>query len=220
MSLQSTITSAITAIDKIDPTQINDRIAAIEADKAKWSAAIDKAQDQLSAVARQISNFNGPDGQAAGEALLEGDDVVTAARGLELLTAERDALRSGIRDLQLRIEQADKGIYEIRENFGNQVRLCLIPIADELRNQAKAQAELLYAIYASADAINDVTRCHVNLNVRMQLSKAIKGLAAYGSVAPCERITVPDEIQSLLSGLNRLGAAFPVRVPQSVTVPW
>jgi hypothetical protein len=220
MSIQTTIDSASKAIGKIDPTAVNDRIAQVEADKAEWLATIATAQETLSAVSRRINDYDGPDGEAAGDALLRGGDVLTAARGLDLLKSERDALRSGIRDLNRRIEEADKEIYGLREDFGNQVLQSFAPVADELERQAKASAVALYALYASAAAIHDCTRANSALTLRHQLEGAIKLLARFDSVAPVERIAVPAEIQALLRTLDGLGVAFPHHVPEKITVPW
>jgi uncharacterized small protein (DUF1192 family) len=204
--------AVIEAVAALDFTEENRRIAELEDEILRLESAMERGKDRCNAIARQIHESKGPDGQAVGDALLADElptDAARAGPNLEQLAAEKDALLAGIRDLSKRVEAARLEITGIQGRAGLKAAEAVAPLAVAAVAEMEQAAAVIFRSFATLDALHAATRRHYL--PRQKAVQAIGGIAGPGGITSWRSsVPVPDDAREALAGLASKGKALPV----------
>lgn len=195
----------------IDVAEENARIAEIEAQIADAHKAIEAAETRCSEIAREKQR-DAPDGSGVADALLSGARAMDAARSgpdRDALEAERLALRSGMKELQHRVEDNRAAIATIESEARQKAAPGAEKLTDALMAEAAALSEQLATIYASAEAIAAATR--FGSYEAGCLREVVQAATRSGGPMPYRRhIDVPAPIIDAIKSLEGKGRALRV----------
>jgi len=210
------------ALEALDFTDENAKIAELEASLSELEAAIERGQARRSEIARVLIEGGQPPASAVADALLA--DPTTAAAAATApdraaLESEKDALGQGIRELSFRAEDIRAEISTIKGQA--MVRACdtAKPLTDEVIATASELLAGLLPLYATLSAISSATKARINSIDRMRdVIVAARGLD--GLISNQRSVDVPVDLIKALRPIAEKGAAMgDARFLQSVGLP-
>jgi chromosome segregation ATPase len=220
------IAKTASALAALDFSSENARIAELEAEALRCNEAISKAETRINEITAIIRTWEGPDGEAVADALLETDatDAANAGPDIAALESERTALRNGIGELNRRRAAAADEVRDIRTNaVAQKAGPATDALIQELVAKAKRAAVEIAESYAALSAIGDATRCSNAGNARFQVERATAGLFIIHSLLAGEGmnpIPVPADVLNMLAELDSKGAAVSKGWRRAVIVPY
>lgn len=226
MNAPSKIAATASALAALDFSSENSRIAELEAEALRCNDGIAKGEARINEIAAIIRTWEGPDGEAVADALLETDATDAANQGPDIagLESERKALRNGIGELNRRRQTASDEVREIKNiSVAQKASKVTEPLIAELLTNAKRAAIEIAETYAALAAIADATRCANAGNARFKVERATKGLFAMESILAGEGmnlIPVPVEILNMLAELDSKGDAVSKGWRRAVGTPY
>ncbi|MFN0045535.1 MAG: hypothetical protein ACKVOS_03630 [Sphingorhabdus sp.] len=221
MIAPSTLASTAKAIAALDMSDIESRLAQIDANAKDAITAAEKAEARLSEIARTLSDWRGLDGEEIANRLMNGQASDTP--NATALEAERDQLRSGLAVLRRRVDDA----YHTRRALQAEAKSRAAPIfetvATELTKEAVLAARTLVAAWASLSAIERATGNHSSRNAAASLDDAVAVILDFKGILSAENraaIEVPPETVKLLTGLRERGDILAVGLPLQIGRPY
>lgn len=214
----SAIETATAALQALDFSEQNLRIATVRADIAKAEAAIDVAEARVMEIGQTLAEYRGPSGKEVAQALLEHGDVAIAAQSAideNGLRAERDAIRAGIGELRRVISDGYDEVKAIRQETAEMIGAATAPVAEELTAELRAAGERMLDLWAALQALNRGASVHSR--PAELADKAIAGIIGSGNLIDWRPAhPVPVEIVGMLASLKNAGDAVRVGAPRSM----
>ena len=204
----------------LDFTAENSQIGSLEEEIATASRAKERANERISEIGDALVSARQPAAHAVADALLAELDPSEAAKespSRESLESEREALRSGVRELQARILNLEGQLASVRTAARRRLAVAARPLVDTLIVEAKTAAEQVVECYVSLKALHLATGGGTR---ELAFAKdAIDGFSpAHGGLLP-PRMTldVPPEIVSALESVSTKGPAIRSAAPTTIS---
>ena len=206
--------NVVREFELIDLSDLNERIAAIDAGQIETQDAERRAEERCTDITRLISEWKEIDGAAIADAILEGsvEGVTAAAPGLDDLTNERAGLRAAIGELRRRAQSAS----ELRRSLQHEAKARSAPLAapviEQMRQEALTAARTLVNVWTATQAISRVTGSGDAAMLGRELEEVAAAFYDNQGLLVSERsnsLPIPANIVAMLSGLAEKGAALP-----------
>lgn len=220
------IAKTASALAALDFSAENSRIVELEADARECNRAIEKAEKRCNEIGVIVRAWQGPDGNAVADALLETDAHSAANQGPDItaLESERQALRNGISELNRRRQSVSDEMRSIKANaVADKAGAAAEALISELLAKAERAAIEIAETYAALSAIGDATRSMSASSAVYRVSKATRGLFEMESLLAGEQmnpIPVPAEILNTLAELDSKGPAVTKGWRRAVARPY
>lgn len=166
---------------------------------AELAAASQRGHARMLQIAREIEALKAGrgDGEAAAEALLEGDSVLLAAPQRQALEDERHAIKSGLSTLAQREIELSRTRREVLNMVEEKSADAVEGFAIELERRAKTVANELAQIYADADCVGHGAGNSRAALLAASIRDGLAGLRAVDKLVPSEMSVSPDLVQAL-----------------------
>lgn len=202
-----TITKVSAALRAIDVDAFSNRRAAVDAEIAKVRTARQEGVDQRAEVLRELARRREKkmSGAAAADALLEGGDVMEALESDETLAERRDALTAALDELSVREDRLTA--VDRRSIFDDLTKLispAVAPLAEALRERARAAVNELLAVHADAQALREATHSGAAMALAVDIrggdpASIVERLAIHFRCTMPEKVAPSPEIVGLLN---------------------
>lgn len=213
---QDTYLDAKHAVEALDFSTENARIAKLQAEQKRLQTARTEAEARVVVINDILGSVNVHDGHAVAEALLNGSPAVPH-EGSEALNEEKRALAAGIRNLSGRIDAADASIEQARQNSRRTVASSLAPLCEALYAEAAAGADAILHAHLAMRSMGEALRCNMPHSYEIaDTAKALRTLITQPSVNG--QYEVPREVLDALDLLNDKGAAVSVAYRSAVPI--
>ncbi len=185
---------------------------------AELAAASQRGHARMLQIAREIEALKAGrgDGEAAAEALLEGDSVLLAAPQRQALEDERHAIKSGLSTLAQREIELSRTRREVLNMVEEKSADAVEGFAIELERRAKTVANELAQIYADADCVGHGAGNSRAALLAASIRDGLAGLRAVDKLVPSEMSVSPDLVQALQA--NPARPLLRRHVPQVVRI--
>lgn len=210
------IAATADAVEALDFSAENDRIAQLEAEIGRLETAAETGLARVADIVAQVTDRNSITGTrnlnpgAVADALfasLDPAEAATVTRSVSELETQRDQLRGGVAELRIRIRDANDEIASIRLAAGARVLATVQPVMDGIMADAREAALRIVEAWAALQAIGWAARLRPNGTEPVQT--AVDGLEGGGrGLWRRQDIAVPAEIVSLLAPLASKGPAL------------
>lgn len=215
------LATARAAFAAVDFTAENDRIAALEAERARIDGAIASAERRTRELSAEIAVFARPNpSEAIADALLDNaspSDAATASPGRDAMIEERAKLNGGVAELRRREQDLYHEIRAVQSAAFEKVKPVAARLADALIGEATEAAERIAGAFAGLDAVLGATRYGSGERDRVGLATARLSkpdcLLRYGT------IPVAPAIIDALRALQGKGVALPVGIRETTKPP-
>lgn len=217
----SILATARSAFAALDFTADNDRIAALEAERARIEAASATAEARVNELNVEISAYIRADpSHAIADALLDHatpSAAAIASPGRDAMIEERARLNAGIAELRRRDGDTYAAIRAVQQEATGKAGKAGAPLIAALVEEARAAAQRLADAFAALDAVSSATR-HGH-GERDLVGQAVGRMAAPGGLITARTVRVPAAIIDTVRGLEGKGAALQIGVRELATVP-
>ena len=203
--------STAAQLARLDLSQENARIEALETERRSIAEAIERAEARKTEIAREIADAWREDGGAAvADALLAAEDVtVAAAKGVDRdrLMKERADLHAGTGELRRRDVDLAAAIADVQQDAAGKVGAVVAPVVNEILGEARAAAAKIVQSFAALAGIVAATRTGQGEVDR--LGQTVAGMMTGGSlINRVNAVDVPADVREMLAGLTDKGRAL------------
>jgi hypothetical protein len=216
------ISTAKADLAALDLSEYNNRIATIEAERARIADAIDRADAHRQEMTHELQAplETATRGMVADALLANASPSEAAQKATDhaRIYKERQDLTQGVLELRRRHDALGQDIAAVQREAGTAAGIELMPLIDEIMAEARDAGERILAAYASIAAINAITRSAADITDTF--GQAVVALAEKGfPVATRAAVTVPGEIAEALRPLKDKGPAISFTLLEMVPLP-
>ena len=217
MPEQIDIKRAAKAIEALDFSEENSRVAGLEEERRRIDDARDRAETRQAAIKDILASVSVHDGHAVAQALLAGSPTLPH-EGREALNEEANALSAGVRELDQRMRTISTEIDSVRRGAERKTLVALTPLLESLVKDAREGAEVIMRAYSGLQAVEVALGCNI-VDAR-RVRKAIGSLRGPDFLIPyTQKINVDPDIKTLIAPLAEKGAGLNVwNIVDEVTI--
>lgn len=183
---------------------------ALETRLATFSAAHEELDNALRATRNKIRDVNdriaalrcdGPNAEAAADAILSGISVLESVPSLQMLEAERERLSAAAMELQRRLSQLKEDLAGFQREIAEQLHSGAEPLIDALEERLQDTLEDLDHLYAISCGLRGWVK---SLALPNFVSRMHPMMEASRRIVARPEATLPNEFLDLISGFKSL----------------
>lgn len=198
------------AIEELDLSIENRKIADLTAQREQAQAAMERARERIDEISRTIREARQPEGAEVASALLNGQEIpIENTRALE---EERSALNAGFRDLSKKVSDLYIEISGEHGKASNKARRSIQLLAAQCTENARLAGEEIVKMLAILKGIQQATG--TTQEGQRELEQTLDALMSQPSPLLQRRaaIEIDPEIVAVLNRLQTKGLALRARL--------
>ncbi|MEZ5708122.1 MAG: hypothetical protein R3E02_01900 [Blastomonas sp.] len=165
---------------RIDTEPHFTRMAELREQIASEEAAIERGRERIDAINKLKAEIelNGPDGNAAADALRADADVLTFVKDIDKLETERVTILAGIKKLNRKIDDLKHELQDASDKLKTDISEALLPLAQPLAQRIDDAAREMLSAYVDAVALAEAFNVEGTREIEATLLESMTTLNA------------------------------------------